>query len=887
MSRLSERLRRLSLGLAGSSRWLAAALLMAVCMLRVLDLESIVILQQRGFDVLQRAFPRATVQQRVTIVDIDDESLKGIGQWPWTRTTVARLIDELAAYGAAVIAFDVFFAEPDRTSLPRIAAERPDLAPDLARQLLAVLDNDLIMARAMRDKRVIVSQSAQRSEVAGSAPTAFKRTPMARIGDDPLPWLPSYPGILRNISVIEDAASGIGMVTMHAEDDGIVRRLPMLVAVGPVIYPALSVEVLRVATGRAAFGVRTNAAGIESVIAGAVRIPTDANGRIWVRFAAPGSVPYVSAVDVLNRRAPQELLANKIVLVGTSALGLHDLRATPISAGLPGVEIHAQVIEAAIDGSFVDRPGWLLAPEILLILLVGAPMVVLVPRIGAAPSLALLLVLSAIVFGGVAYGYLRHQLLIDSVLPLVGAGGAYFILAYANYSRAEAQRQEIRHAFGQYLAPAVVEQLSRDPSKLALGGEVRTLTLLFSDIRGFTTISERFKSDPTRLSHLINGFLTPMTDVILACGGTIDKYMGDCVMAFWNAPIADNAHASHACNAALAMMKALDNINADLRASMFGADDGLRADYAMAKRYSEGPSDEIDLSKASALFHRAAELGYAGAQYNLGKAYRDGAGVPADPVVAARWFLSAAQQGHGRAQLHIGRRYLAGSGVPRDLVEGGAWLMLASQDGLADARDLLADAMAVPEAPDRSDVERRAHQIQSGIRRDQNFQFEIGIGINTGECIVGNMGSKQRFDYTAIGDNVNLASRLEGQSRDYGVPIVIGEMTYQAAPEFAALEIDLLAVRGKREPTRVFALLGDATMAETPAFKDLCRRNEQFLAAYRAQDWDAAEAHAAACSAAWPALHELYDVFIGRIGRFRAVPPGANWAGVHISAAKH
>jgi adenylate cyclase len=887
MRRITEGFKRVSAVLTASSRWVAVLLLATVCVLRALNLEPVVLLQQRGFDLLQRLFPRAVTQQRVTIVDIDDESLKGIGQWPWTRTTVASLINALAEYGAAIVAFDVIFAEPDRTSLPRIAADRPDLAPELAKQLLGVLDNDLVMARAMRDKRIIVSQSAQRREVAGSAPTAFKRTPMAKLGDDPLPWLPSYEGILRNISVLEDAAVGIGMVTMHPEADGVVRRLPMLIAVGPVIYPALSVEVLRVATGRAAFGVRTNAAGIDSVLAGAVRIPTDANGRVWVRFAAPGSVPYVPALDVLNNRAPKELLANKIVLVGTSALGLHDLKATSIAPAMPGVEVHAHVIEAAIDGSFVDRPGWLLALEMVLIVLVGGSMILLLPRVGAAPALALLVVLSALVVGGTIYAYLRHQLMIDSALPLMGAGGVYFVLAYANYSRAEAQRREIRHAFGQYLAPAVVEQLSRDPSKLALGGEVRTLTLLFSDIRGFTTISERFKSDPARLSRLINGFLTPMTDVILSWGGTIDKYMGDCVMAFWNAPLDDKAHAARACSAALAMMRELENINAGLRDAVNGTDDGLRAEYALAKRYSEGPAGEIDVAKAAALFHKAAELGYVGAQYNLGKAYRDGAGVPADPVAAARWFLLAALQGHGRAQLHIGRRYLTGNGVPPDPLEGAAWLQIATQGGLADARELLTDALAQEDAPDRGDIERRAHEIESRIAREQNFQFEIGIGINTGECIVGNMGSKQRFDYTAIGDNVNLASRLEGQSRDYGVPIIIGEATYKAAPEFAAIEIDLLAVRGKKEPTRVFALLGDHAMAQSEAFKDLCQLHEQFLAAYRAQAWDAAQDLAAQCSAAWPGLHELYDVFVGRIARFRAAPPGANWAGVHVSVGKH
>jgi adenylate cyclase len=194
--------------------------------------------------------------------------------------------------------------------------------------------------------------------------------------------------------------------------------------------------------------------------------------------------------------------------------------------------------------------------------------------------------------------------------------------------------------------------------------------------------------------------------------------------------------------------------------------------------------------------------------------------------------------------------------------------------------------MAKAETARRGDIERRAHEIESRIKREQLFQFEIGVGVNTGECIVGNMGSRQRFDYTAIGDNVNLASRLEGQSRDYGVPIIIGEATYKAAPEFAALEIDLLAVRGKKEPTRVFALLGDQEMAQTPAFQNLCRQHGQFLTAYRAQDWEAAGNLAAACSAAWPALHELYDVFTGRIARFRTAPPGSNWAGVHVSVAK-
>jgi adenylate cyclase len=330
---------------------------------------------------------------------------------------------------------------------------------------------------------------------------------------------------------------------------------------------------------------------------------------------------------------------------------------------------------------------------------------------------------------------------LPAVTPLGALAAANATVLLFRYWVVDRDGRRVRSAFRHYLAPDLVNALAAHPERLRLGGETRTMTLLFCDVRGFTSISEGFKADPQALTRLINRFLTPMTDIILARHGTIDKYMGDCIMAFWNAPLDDAEHANHACASALAMVAGLDALNHDLER---------------------------------------------------------------DAAAAGRPF------------------------VP----------------------------------------------------------LKVGIGLNTGECVVGNMGSEQRFDYSVLGDAVNLASRLEGQSKTYGVDVVIGEATRAAVPSWAALELDRIAVKGKAEAVRIHVLLGDAATARTPAFAALAARHAAMLVAYRGQDWACAEAAAADCAREAPQLGTLYALYRERIARYRAEPPAPDWDGVFAALEK-
>jgi adenylate cyclase len=335
-----------------------------------------------------------------------------------------------------------------------------------------------------------------------------------------------------------------------------------------------------------------------------------------------------------------------------------------------------------------------------------------------------------------------HGLWLPVVNPVTALTATMLSALLFRYGFTDYQRRRIQVAFRHYLAPELVEELAEHPERLQLGGETRTLTVMFSDIRGFTTISEGFKSNPQGLSRLINrGFLTPMTKLIMARRGTIDKYMGDCIMAFWNAPLDDASHADRACETALAMVRELDQINRNLQE----------------------------------------------------EAARDGRSLP--PI-------------------------------------------------------------------------------------------HIGIGLNSGDCVVGNMGSDDRFAYTAMGDAVNLASRLEGQSKTYHVTIVIGEETRLRAPSWAALELDLIAVKGKAEAVRIYTLLGDAAFAQSAEFCGIVEDHAAMLACYRAQDWDGAQAALERCRPRNLLLIDFYGLYEGRIAHYRANPPGPDWQGIFVAETK-
>ena len=725
-------------GRARSGRLLATAVIPVLLLVRVADPAPIEALRLRVFDAYQAWYPRASTSDSVVIADIDERSLTALGQWPWARTRVAQLLDELRSGGARAIGLDIVFAEPDRLSPDLLAAEVPQLEPQARARLLALPSNDARLAEALVRTRSVLGQTA----VSDATPPAASGpwTGIATLGPGAAAFLPRYPGLLRNVPALERAAAGRGLFTIAPERDGVVRRVPTVLNIGGRLAPSLTIELLRVLTGAPAILIRSDANGIKGVALPHIEIPTDPLGRIWVPFARHEPGRYVSVVDILNGTIPRGRLAGKIVLVGTSAIGLLDNKTTPLERTMPGVEVHAQLLEGALSGMLLREPGNALALGRLAAAGLTMLIVVLAPMLGPVALLVASACLASVLLATSLWLYRSSGLLFDPSFPL-GAGFIVFaLITFANYARESAQRRRIRSAFAQYLSPDLVDELCRSDEALTLGGQTRHMSVLFSDVRGFTAIAEGFKNDPQGLSSLMNRLLTPLSAAIIENRGTVDKYMGDAVMAFWNAPLADADHEGNSCRAALAMLERLDQLN--------------------------------------------------------------------------------------------------------------------------EAR-LAEDAQAAPLA--------------------------IGVGINTGECVVGNMGSDLRFDYSVLGDSVNLASRLEGQAKPYGVRVLLGDATAAAVlGRFALLEVDLLQVKGKSEPERVWTLIGDEALAASDLFIELASHHASMISAFRDGKLERAALHLAACRLAAPALKldGLYAFFAARLDERRALPEGAVWTEVRIATAK-
>jgi adenylate cyclase len=735
-----------------SSRWLAPLIVLALAVaLRAAEPAPVQELQHRVFDTFQRLAPRPYQDAGVRIVDIDDASLERIGQWPWSRLRVAELVSDLFQMGAAVVVFDIVFAEPDRTSPARLLEGMSGLpvSAKLRSEVEQLPDHDAVLARAFSEGNVVTGFVLTNKREG--------RAPATKVGfsygsGDPFAHVRNRPGTVVNLAALEAAAAGNGAFTVDPDTDGIHRRVPLLFAHDGVLYPSLAAEGLRVATGGTAYSIRLAGSsgemsfgedtGISQIRIGKdFTVPTNSKGEIWVWYTDPTIDRSVPAWQVLTREVDPKKIEGHIVLIGTSAEGLGDMRATPVSQVLPGVAVHAQIIEQILLGEFLDRPDWAPGAEMLYLIALGLLLVFMIPRFGAVGTA----LLGAGAIGAAIalswYAYTRWHWLLDPVYPAMAGLGVYLVGSLQNYLASETQRRQVRGAFSRYLSPGLVDELAENPEKLRLGGEMREMTLLFCDVRGFTTISEEL--DPHSLTRLVNRFLTPMTDLILARRGFIDKYMGDCIMAFWNAPLDDPAHPRHGCDSALAMVSGLRSLNAEF---------GKEADLA---------------------------------------------GHPIPPLA-------------------------------------------------------------------------------------------VGIGLNTGLCCVGNMGSDQRFDYSVISDEVNLASRLEGQSKSYGVSILMGENTRLRVPELAALELDLLRVKGKTRPVRVFALLGAEDVAARPEFAALVRAQDRLLAAYRGQRWEEAQSALEECRrvGAEFELQDLYALYEARIAEYRATPPPPDWDGVHIATTK-
>ena len=728
----------------GLARAVCAALLLALVALRAVDPPPLQEVRLRTFDLFQVLHPRQQQGYPVAIVDIDEASLKAIGQWPWPRTVVADLVTKLKEQGALVIGFDVIFAEPDRMS-PAVAAQNfRGLDDDTRAKLDSLPSNDEIFADAIGKARVVVGQVSAATPQPRSAAETTLQTGVAYIGPDPTPFLVTSPGLLRNILPIEQAAAGRGSFSINPERDGIVRRVPMIMAAQVGLVPSLTMEMLRVLTGASAVLMRVDQAGVQSVSAQGKVVPTDNHGQVWIHFNKRDPSRYVSAKDVLQGTLPRDRLRRRLVLIGTSATGLLDIKTTPVEAAMPGVEVHAQILESVMTGAQLSPVPDALGVEVIIAVALGIAIIIAAPLLSPTVVVGLGAVLIAGLIGVSWFFFAARSQLLDFTYPLISSWLIYLVLTFVNYFREQKQRQQIRSAFGFYLSPHMVEQLARSPEKLVLGGEERRMTILFSDVRGFTTISEHYKDDPQGLTHLMNRFLTPLTNAIIERKGTIDKYIGDAIMAFWNAPVDDDDQEANACEAALAMQERAVALNAELK-----------------------------------------------------------------------------QEAETNGSLYMPLR--------------------------------------------------------------------IGIGLNTGPCVVGNMGSDFRFNYSVLGDTVNVASRLEARTKDYRLGLVIGSRTAEKAQaKFTTMEIDLIKVKGKRDPEAVFTVLGRGELAQDAHCQELRKLNADMLVAYRKRDWDGALALIERCRSAANGLDVagLYDMYVERIATYRADPPPPNWDGVYEAETK-
>jgi len=724
------------------------------------------------FDQYNRWKPRVETDSPVVFIDIDEASLERIGQFPWPRSIFADLVEKMTAYGSAAIAFDILFTEPDRTAPSEILPiwetllNRTDPKAWDALQAAVtaqITSPDDAFGEAMANAPVVMATMMNDEVSTLPSPKAGVAVRAQSLSDeneglDPMRGIPSSNFAIANRAVLNDNAVGLGSINARIDNDGIIRRASLLYRAGENVYPSLALESLRVAQRAGSIvlrasdvrgeGAYTSGFGLSRLKVGQIITPIEPDGSMRLYYAPSEQIDTISAYEILQPGFDMMRLAGKIAFIGTSAAGLKDIRATPLNQATPGVEVHIQTVQQMIAGSFLKRPIWVQLYEATATFISGLVLILMVYRFSLVPGISFLL-LSIGIGSYISWQQFSDNLiLIDPATPALSAFVTFLTAAFLHYLETARERREVRNAFQYYLAPDMVEQIAADPDKLKLGGETRDLTILFCDIRGFTSISEAYADAPEKLTHVINIFLTGMSSVIQNRTGTIDKYIGDNIMAFWNAPADVPDHAYEACCATLEMREALVKVNEDLRI---------------------------------------------------------------DPL-------------------------------------------LGGFDG----------------------------------------EVRVGIGLNTGPTLVGNVGSDQRFNYSVMGDTVNVASRLEGQTKDYAQIILIGESTYQAAQAsinagrapLAFLELDLIALKGKVLPERIYAVIGGADIAEADNYQPLIEAQDKLLADYRGQNWDAAERQAQDLGRQYEALTGYYEMLANRIQSYRDNPPGADWDGHYIALSK-
>jgi adenylate cyclase len=628
-------------------------------------------LRDLEFDAFQRWSPRLYDQASpVKVIAIDDESISRLGQWPWPREVFADLVQKLSEAGAATTVLDVLFSEPERTAQAGVLSA-----------------GDQKLSEAIAAGRVVLGMPLSDPGAEPEVKAGF-----AIAGDSPQAFLPRFSGAIMPLKSMRDDALGLAAMNFIPDRDLVVRELPTTFNVNGRLVPSIAAEALRVAQDASTFVIRSSSAsgdtefgersGVTAIKIGALESPTGRSGSIRIRYAGARAEREIPAWKILAGEVSPDAIEGKIVLIGATASALYDLRATPLDNAVPGVHIHAEMIESMLAGAQVTRPDFMRGLETLLVLIGGLFAIAAASRL---PPLAGSMVTLALMVGFIvvsAVAFTRLQQLFDPLWPGAAALGSFGIAAVTVLRRTERERREVRNAFAHYLSPELVEALARDPSRLVLGGQTRLITVLFSDIRGFTARSENLSAE--NVVSFLNSIHTPLTQHVLDTNGTLDKYIGDGMMAFWNAPIEVPDHVRAALRAALRMQKTIEEMNADA---------------------SHPPNDRLS----------------------------------------------------------------------------------------------------------------------------------IGIGIHTGPACVGNVGSQQRFDYSAIGDTVNSAARIEPICKDMKVGILVSSAVAEAAPDFAMLFAGRMILRGRQQEVGLYILHGDesAVTAEFQQFRkqhdtavELCRRND-------------------------------------------------------------
>jgi adenylate cyclase len=537
------------------------ACLLAVLGLRIFDPTLVSALRGAGFDTLQRIWPREMAEpQPVRIIDIDEASLTKLGQWPWSRFVLARMVDELHELGAAAISFDVVFPEPDRLS-PRQILANPELATAFANMdANALPDSDVAFAAALSGRPTIAAFATASTE----PPThnLQVKSGFAQTGADATKAPPSLGRITSNVPSIDQAAAGIGGINIDlAGEQGVARQIPLLWSDGTRFAPSLSIETLRVAQGVDTILVVASEEtdnAIEALRIGDIEMPVSETGMFYVHYRTNPKDLFVSAQTLFSPEQKEKirpLIEGHIVYIGTSAVGLLDARTTALGETIPGVAIHAQATEQMLSGHFLTRPEWAVALELLGIATLG----ICVAAVGAIarPRWTFLAALASasIAIGATIIAFRNAGLLLDVTFPLLALGVTYLASATYRLAITDKDGRNLRRMFGQYVAHTVLAEIERNPEKLKLGGEVRDVTVMFVDIADFTPLSE--KLSPQDLVQTVNGLWNVCTQAILAQHGTIDKFIGDAIMAFWNAPLSVENHQTKAALAALAIRDAV------------------------------------------------------------------------------------------------------------------------------------------------------------------------------------------------------------------------------------------------------------------------------------------------------------------------------------------